>query len=334
MRATEFLVEDRLDEGFREVAIGTLLGMSVAASGFGMKAAYDAFNAETQKPAQTQAAEIKTAPVQKPTDIKQNLIRHFQDTMDANAAKHAIYLAQKAASSGIVGAELVAFLAHAAHETHNFKSLSEYTGGNDQYFKRYEPKFAKDRKTKKTIVDPKTGEPKNFNSKASILGNKQVGDGERFKGRGYLMNTGRWNYEQLSKNLGVDLVKNPDLLLKPEVAADAAIWHWNNRVKTRSTDTTKVETTLKAINSGMSGLEDRQNKYDSFMAAARGQQQFAKPATPMATPTVAKPAAKPATPKTKVQQTSVNKHSTSAKPTPTDAKKQVTKPPVQSPKRK
>lgn len=317
MRATEFIVEDTLDEGIKDIAVGGLVSLALAASGYSLKSAYDAFNVEAQKPVQTQAAEIKRAPAPAPVDIKQNLVKHFQDTLDASAAKHAVYLLQKAAASGIVGSELVAFLAHAAHETHNFKSLSEYTGGNDQYFKRYEPKFAKDRKTKKTIVDPKTGEPKNFNQTAVILGNKQAGDGERFKGRGYLMNTGRWNYEQLSKQLGVDLVKNPDLLLKPEVAADAAIWHWNNRVKTKSSDTTKVETTLKAINAGMSGLEDRKNKYDSFMAAARGQQKFAAQT---------QAATKPATATTNVQKPAVKVQPTAAKTQPKVAKPVTTKP--------
>ena len=46
---------------------------------------------------------------------------------------------------------------------------------------------------------------------SSILGNNQPGDGPRFKGRGYIQLTGRWNYGHYGKMIGVDLVNNPQL---------------------------------------------------------------------------------------------------------------------------
>ncbi|MFN8612570.1 MAG: glycoside hydrolase family 19 protein [Vulcanimicrobiota bacterium] len=51
------------------------------------------------------------------------------------------------------------------------------------------------------------------------LGNNQAGDGKRYKGRGYVQITGRNNYTNWSKKLGLDLVGNPDLAKKPEIAA-------------------------------------------------------------------------------------------------------------------
>lgn len=51
------------------------------------------------------------------------------------------------------------------------------------------------------------------------LGNNQSGDGVRYKGRGYVQITGRNNYTNWSKRLGVDLVGNPQLAEKPEYAA-------------------------------------------------------------------------------------------------------------------
>lgn len=51
------------------------------------------------------------------------------------------------------------------------------------------------------------------------LGNTQSGDGPRFKGRGYVQVTGRRNYQQWSRKLGVDLVGNPELARRPEYAA-------------------------------------------------------------------------------------------------------------------
>ncbi len=51
------------------------------------------------------------------------------------------------------------------------------------------------------------------------LGNTEPGDGPKFKGRGYVQLTGRTNYAAWSQRLGIDLVKSPELVLHPDVAA-------------------------------------------------------------------------------------------------------------------
>lgn len=51
------------------------------------------------------------------------------------------------------------------------------------------------------------------------LGNTQAGDGRRFKGRGYVQITGRNNYRDWSRRLGIDLVGNPNLAKNPATAA-------------------------------------------------------------------------------------------------------------------
>lgn len=51
------------------------------------------------------------------------------------------------------------------------------------------------------------------------LGNTQAGDGTRYKGRGYVQITGRNNYRDWSRRLGIDLVGNPDRAKDPAVAA-------------------------------------------------------------------------------------------------------------------
>lgn len=51
------------------------------------------------------------------------------------------------------------------------------------------------------------------------LGNTQSGDGVRYKGRGYVQITGRTNYRDWSKRLGIDLVGNPNAAKDPATAA-------------------------------------------------------------------------------------------------------------------
>lgn len=55
------------------------------------------------------------------------------------------------------------------------------------------------------------------------LGNNQAGDGVRFKGRGYVQITGRNNYTNWGKKLGLDLVGNPSLAERPEIAAQILV---------------------------------------------------------------------------------------------------------------
>lgn len=61
------------------------------------------------------------------------------------------------------------------------------------------------------------------------LGNTQVGDGRRYKGRGYIQLTGRANYTDFGKKLNLDLVNNPQLALDPIVASQIFARYFQDR---------------------------------------------------------------------------------------------------------
>lgn len=74
------------------------------------------------------------------------------------------------------------------------------------------------------------GGPKYFNSRygpqtkvGKTLGNKQVGDGALFHGRGYVQLTGRSNYAKAKGLTKVDLISEPDRAKEPELAYQIAI---------------------------------------------------------------------------------------------------------------
>ncbi|MDB5097754.1 MAG: Membrane-bound lytic murein transglycosylase precursor, partial [Cyanobacteria bacterium RYN_339] len=61
------------------------------------------------------------------------------------------------------------------------------------------------------------------------LGNTQPGDGPRYKGRGYIQLTGRSNYRYYGQKLGLDLENNPDLAMRPDVAARITAVYFKDR---------------------------------------------------------------------------------------------------------
>ena len=102
------------------------------------------------------------------------------------------------------------------------------------------------------------------------MGNINKGDGWKFRGRGFIQLTGRNNYTAAKKAIGVDIVKEPDLLLDPAVSAKVAHWFFtNNRIwpHTHRNDVNKV---TRIINGGLHGIADRRKKTAGALSGLRG----------------------------------------------------------------
>ena len=63
------------------------------------------------------------------------------------------------------------------------------------------------------------GHPYGLYDERQDLGNLGSGDGEAFRGRGFVQLTGRENYARYGDQIGVDLLNRPELANDPEVAA-------------------------------------------------------------------------------------------------------------------
>lgn len=64
----------------------------------------------------------------------------------------------------------------------------------------------------------------------SGLGNDKPNDGYTYRGRGFNQITGKAAYARIGKEIGVDLVSNPDLLINPDIAAKAMIQYFLNNI--------------------------------------------------------------------------------------------------------
>jgi putative chitinase len=90
------------------------------------------------------------------------------------------------------------------------------------------------------------------------LGNNEVGDGWRFRGRGYIQTTGRANYGLTGAGLGLDLMTDPDQLSHPAIAARAAGFFWEHHDLGPLARAGDIVGVTRKINGGQIGLADRQ----------------------------------------------------------------------------
>ena len=89
------------------------------------------------------------------------------------------------------------------------------------------------------------------------LGNNMPGDGERFKGRGFIQITGRANYYLVSKALGKNFLAKPSDLSQAPWNSLASAWWWRNAGLNAITDKAGLEAVTRRINGGTNGLKDR-----------------------------------------------------------------------------
>ena len=94
------------------------------------------------------------------------------------------------------------------------------------------------------------------------LGNTEVGDGVRFRGRGIIQITGRANYKECSLFLFGDtrLLDFPELLELPENGVGAACWFWTKKNLNFYADKDDLLTITKRINGGTNGYRDRHSR--------------------------------------------------------------------------
>jgi predicted chitinase len=147
-----------------------------------------------------------------------------------------ISLRKAAIGARILGAELAAFLGQCAHESAKFTTTKEFADGS-----KYEGR--------------------------TDLGNIKPGDGPKYKGRGFIQITGRANYTQAAKDLGIDLVNHPEIAEKPDVAAKVSLWYWQKRVQPKISNFANTKAVTKKVNGGVNGLQQRTKLTKSFQVA-------------------------------------------------------------------
>jgi putative chitinase len=104
---------------------------------------------------------------------------------------------------------------------------------------------------------------------ANKIGNgpEATKDGWKFRGRGYIQLTGRANYVEFSKDIQVDVTKDPDLVATKYPLLSAA-WFFHKRGLNQIADKGATEAVVRAvtkkINAGLLGIDKRIDLFNKY----------------------------------------------------------------------
>jgi len=127
-------------------------------------------------------------------------------------------------------ARLANFIGQAAHESGDFRYLSEIWGP--------------------------TPAQKGYEGHAA-LGNTQPGDGYTYRGRGIFQLTGRANYREIGERIGQPLEDEPGLAQRPDIAVLTACDFWDFRQLNALADAGREDEITRRINGGTNGIDER-----------------------------------------------------------------------------
>lgn len=153
------------------------------------------------------------------------------------------------------------FLSQAGHESGHFKIKVENLNYSQQGLRKVFPKYFPDDATAFRYARQPAAIANRVYGGRMGNGNEQSGDGFKYRGRGYIQLTGKNNYTACGKDIGYDLITDPDYLTTTTGAVQSAVWFWTKNGLNAPADKKDVTAMTKRINGGTIGLADRQSLY-------------------------------------------------------------------------
>lgn len=151
----------------------------------------------------------------------------------------------------------VHFFAQVAHETGGFRVFEENLNYSKEGLLRVFPKYFK-KDVERFVRNPEGVANRVY---AGRMGNKDSGDGWKYRGRGALQLTGRSNYSLFSDYMGDEnIVLNPDVVSGVYAFESAMFFFLKNglwELCDQGLDLDVIKKITKRINGGYNGLEDR-----------------------------------------------------------------------------
>ena len=168
------------------------------------------------------------------------------------------------------------FIAQTAHESANYKVLSENLNYSakalDAIFGKYFKRAGRDaeqwhRQPEKIANTIYAGRMDN--------GDTASGDGWRYRGGGILQLTGKYNYTAFGKSVGMSAEDATDYVRTKQGAIESACWFWKENNINKYCDNDDIVRMTKRINGGTIGLADRKKHYAHALEVLGGHIWFA-----------------------------------------------------------
>ena len=156
------------------------------------------------------------------------------------------------------------FLAQCGHESNGFavftENLNYSSKGLLSVFKKY---FKTEAEANSYARNPEKIANKVYANRMDN-GSESSGDGWKFRGRGFIQLTGKYNYTLFAKYKQMTLDEVVDYLSTIEGAVESALWYWSDRGLNTYCDNNDITGMTKKINGGTNGLKDREHHYEKI----------------------------------------------------------------------
>jgi len=161
---------------------------------------------------------------------------------------------------------LAHFLSQCAHESGNFRAVSENLNYSADGLKKIFGKYFPGDLANSYARNPEKIASRVYGDRMGN-GSESTKEGWMFRGRGYIQLTGKSNYTKFGQFIGEDITSNPDLVAtKYPLASAAFFFNKNNLWATcdlgSSDDVVKQVT--KRVNGGYNGLDDRIKHFKEY----------------------------------------------------------------------
>jgi putative chitinase len=170
---------------------------------------------------------------------------------------------------------IAGFVAQCAHESNNFNSLEENLNYSEaQLLKVFGRYFGPAPKRNAAEYAKNPEKIANYvymdEFRVSKMGNVKPGDGWLFRGRGLKQLTGRENYANFGKSVGMTAEEAAVYVATEKGAIESACWFWNTKKLNAVADAGDIVKMTKIINGGDIGLADRKKRYEAAIAILSG----------------------------------------------------------------
>ena len=170
------------------------------------------------------------------------------------------------------------FIAQCAHESNNFRITQENLNYSAKGLNAVFPKYFV--RAGRNAQDYHRQPEKIANivyANRMENGDTASGDGWRFRGRGIIQLTGRYNYTKFGDSLSLTAEQAIKYLKSKKGALESACWFWDTNGLNKYCDNMDIVGATKRINGGTIGLDDRKKHYLHAMDVLGGD--FEEPET-------------------------------------------------------